>query len=339
MPQRGGLARLIRRANLDGEFLNFFFFDVCFGLAIGVLIWLFTASSLTSLTIGLIAGIIPLIVELRLQSSEIRRHIRTEIEMMRKQVEILNGAVLALHLEKLTVRAPHESFEALHKLVESYSHIVESDDRLFMPRASELLRKWAEEMVHLDREYMELWTPADIHHQTMECLRSATTRVFATSYVKIADFWSGGQGAEYRNENLARAAAGVHMDRVFIFDSPSDATPLIREIIKEQAAAKINVRIAWITDLKPQWRDMAIFDKAYVEYLDVRIGSLEVRKATVHRSSEKLRQAEELMEHIMINSREALSVLDEIDRKRMPSNQRRPGRESSKLKGKVQKSR
>ena len=279
----------------DTEFLKFFLFDVLLATIMGFIAWRITNDSVSSFLISLVVACILLIAEMRFQLRLAKEDIATIVGFQREALE------------------EHFLLNMIKRVTEGYSDILASGNAFFLDRAKELISDCAAHITKLQEGCMEIG-PEDIYSFTMQRFREANHSVFATSFVKVADFWFRGVATEYLNENFKAVQRGVNIIRVFIVEDAADVTQQVIDLIRAQAQGGIDVKIAFTQHLTPDLlHDMGIFDGKYAEYLDLIPGSKEMRGARFYRNEAEVRRAIAIREHILQEAEGALEVLEKLE--------------------------
>lgn len=283
--------RRLTRIFGDVEFLRLFVFNILVATILGFIAWRITKDSVSSFLSSLIIGSTLLTVELRFQ-----------LRLAKEDI----AAVIGLQREALEDRFLSN---ATQRIIEGYSGVLASGDAFFLDRARDLIGNCAADITKLEEGCMEVG-PEDIYSFTMRRFKGANHNVFATSFVRLGDFWFRGAAKEYLLENYKAVQRGVKITRVFIVEDLANVTQRDIDLIKAQAQGKIDVKIAFTRSLTPDLQhDMGIFDGKYVEYLDLMPGSKEMRGARFYRNGAEVRAATAIRDRILLEADDALEIL------------------------------
>lgn len=286
-PERG-----LTKALKDIEFLKFILFDVLMATVFGLIAWIISKDNISSFLISLVVGSILLIAELRYQIVIAKDDLAT---MVGFEKEFFKDQFL---------------LDKIQKIIKGYLNVKASGDTFFLNRAQDLIRKCNQDITNLQDGCMEIG-PEEV--KLKDFFKETNHSIFATSFVKTADFWFRSGGKEYLDKNFAAVKRGVNTTRVFIVEDIADITKDVRNLIRMQAEGKINVRIAFTKNLNPELlHDFAIFDDKYVLYLDLIPGSKEMRGARFYCSEGDLNKAKLIRERILLESEEYSEVLKRV---------------------------
>jgi hypothetical protein len=156
----------------------------------------------------------------------------------------------------------------------------------------------------------------EVYPIMLELWKSSKQSVFATSVVKVVDFWFRGGGRKFLEENFSAVERGVKITRVFIVEDIRDITPQFRELIERQVNGGITVKMVLVSDLAPDLLyDMALIDERYVEYLNLLPGSKEMRGASFYNTDGQIRKALEIRSRILNEAEDAVFFLEQTSEK------------------------
>jgi hypothetical protein len=268
------------------------------------------SSSDLSLLVGLSILAISLIAAIGQTLLGVRKDIRERLTLAQSAVTL----ALDLKHHQNSGKLP---IDHLRTVVDSYLDI-DDEDVFFANRIRVLLRECAEKIQTCREGHLEIH-PDNTYDHTQECMQCAERTVFATSYIDIPRFWTKGPGGpEYFQANLEAIGRGVKITRVFILAKRAALDGKVREIITNQLGKGMTILVAYKDDLPAScWKDMAIFDKRYVEYLDV-----PTQGARITRNPGELQTACKIRDQILSNARNPNDVLSQAPRR--PGGRPRP---------------
>jgi hypothetical protein len=171
-------------------------------VVIGVVVWFFTRDTPASLIIVIVGSILSFEFELRDLISESR-----------------NALLDALKLTTAVIS--EESLRnVFFELVNAFSAVKKSNKPFIMARADERLVEFAGELTRLATGSFAV-DDKEVHEKGINLIRHATKSGFATSLVKVKDFWtkdvdSLDVGLLYHQENIRAANRGVRITRVHL---------------------------------------------------------------------------------------------------------------------------
>lgn len=295
-----GRARAQVRGNADPEFLKFVLFDVLAAIVVGVVAGVITGEPISSFLISLVVAVILLVVELRFQLGQAKETFAAALGMQR---EALEDPVL---------------MQSLNQIMEGFSTVAASGDKYYKDMAQDTIAKCAADVAKLREGFTEIPID-DMMTQITRRLRETQQTVFATVLGRIGEFWFTGAGKEYLQENTNAVQRGVKVTRVFIVENMEELTPEVHDLIRAQAEAGFDVKIAFAHDLTHDvLYDMALFDEKYAWYLDLIPGTREARGAKVYRDPGELRKAKTIRDRIL---RECMTAKEFFERIPKPTAQ------------------
>lgn len=290
---------------------------VVLGLIFVVISATIPSSGDLSLLVGLSILGISLIAALGQALVDVRKDIKEPLMLAESAV------ALALDLEhhRNSGKLP---IDHLRTIVDGHLNI-DDEDVFFANRIRVLLRECAEKIQSCREGHLEIH-PDNTYDHSQECMQCAERAVFATSYIDIPRFWTKGPGGPaYLQANLDAVSRGVKITRVFILAKRAVLDGKVREIINNQLGKGMTILVAYKDELPEScWKDMAIFDKRYVEYLDV-----PTQGARITRNPAEVHAALRIWDYILDKSLNSNEVLNGTPRrpkgKGKPSPRQRQG--------------
>jgi SAM-dependent methyltransferase len=231
-------------------------------------------------------------VNLRLFESEIRDHLTTALE---RATESLAGPLTQAL----------ESVERIRPNNDLYATIVGVCLEDVATRAA----KWAGGEIRVG--------PAETIDKGIEVFRHLSSGGFATSLVKIDDYWN--SNGQYYEECRIAARSGRNIERVFLLsDIASIDNESLRSHIERDHTAGIKTFIAFDNDVldKDSVRDFGIWDDQVVCCVDTRTehGQSVPTGCTFSKSAAELSTARRWRTAIMQEARPASEVVTELDK-------------------------
>jgi hypothetical protein len=263
-------------------------------IVIGIIAWVISSDPMSSLVVSLLGVLLVLHLESRYQSEMHAQHIFRILQ-------------LRISLSKET-----DFTSKMIKLSSSYLTLKESSHEIFIKKAEQHLSETIELFQDLSKGHMSI-DANEVVLVAIHLIDNLKRSIFATSMVKLEDFWFRGFGEKYIEKHKQAIKRGVNITRIFIVEDFSVFEDMrLRKLINDQINMSIDVRILWNSQTPPEYLlDFGIWDDEIVFYIKFDL-NFQMSGADVYTDIRNIQKAHKIRDFMLNEAQQASSVLKEF---------------------------